>query len=212
MKKITLFAILLYAFNTLSAQTTIKGTVTDEISALEWANIYIKNSTIGTTTDANGNFKLQVQKGDTLAISYTGYQTKEIVVNTQKFIPITLENESLDEVIITSQSSRRVTCSTRCSWTVVTEEVSENLSNSFSTPSLYPNPSSNGIFHLTMSTPYKEVQVTVTNLLGQQVHSKRYQNTKTSITLDLASVRTGIYLINMIADGVGLPTQKAIRK
>ena len=63
-----------------------------------------------------------------------------------------------------------------------------------------------------MPTPYKEVQVYVTNLLGQQVQSKRYQNTTTSITLDLASARTGIYLINMVADGERLPTQKAIRK
>lgn len=212
MKKITFLTILLFTFNSIHAQITIQGTVTDEITYLPSANIYIKNTTTGTTSDELGNFTLNVKKGDTLAISYTGYQTQEIVINNQEFIPITLDNESLDEVIITSQSSRRITCSTRCSWSVVTEEASEHFSNSFSTPSLYPNPSSNGIFHLKIPTPYKEVQVAVTNLLGQQVQSKRYQHTTTSITLDLTSMKTGIYLINMTADGERLSTQKAIRK
>ncbi|WP_299679336.1 carboxypeptidase-like regulatory domain-containing protein [uncultured Dokdonia sp.] len=222
MKQITLLAILLYSLNTIIAQTTIQGTITDEISALEWANIHIKNSTTGTTSDANGNFKLQVQKGDTLVISYAGYQTKEIIIDTQKFIPITLDNELLDEIIVTAQSISRtktiVVCGKRsrtfsCSSkgvpirTILTNETTETL-----VPSLYPNPSSDGIFHLKMTTPYKDVKVLVTNLLGQQVQSKRHQNTTTSITLDLASARTGIYLIHMIADGERLPTQKAIRR
>ena len=213
MKQITLILIVFHFSSLMTAQTTIQGNVTDEISALTWANIYIKNSDIGTITDEKGDFSLDVQKGDTLAISYTGYQTKEIIIKNQKFLPVTLDNESLDEVVITGWSSRAVCHWTNCYWSIeVTEEVSEDFSYSVSTPTLYPNPSSDGIFNLKMADTHKEVQVYVTNMLGQLVQSQVYQNTNNRITLDLSLVRTGIYLINSIADGKSLPTQKAIRK
>ena len=213
MKQITLILIVFHFSSLMTAQTTIQGNVIDEISALTWANIYIKNSDIGTITDEKGDFSLDVQKGDTLAISYTGYQTKEIIIKNQKFLPVTLDNESLDEVVITGWSSRAVCHWTNCYWSIeVTEEVSEDFSYSVSTPTLYPNPSSDGIFNLKMADTHKEVQVYVTNMLGQLVQSQVYQNTNNRITLDLSLVRTGIYLINSIADGKSLPTQKAIRK
>jgi hypothetical protein len=214
MKQITFFLITVIFFSISSiAQTTIQGNVTDEISPLEWANIYIKNESKGTTSNEKGNFTLDAKKGDTLVISYTGYQTKEIVINNQKFLPVTLDNESLDEVVITGWSSRTVCHWTNCYWsTEIIEEVSEDFSYSVSTPTLYPNPSSDGIFNLKMADTHKEVQVYVTNILGQQVQSRVYQNTNNRITLDLSSLRTGIYLINSVADGEPLATQKAIRR
>ena len=206
MKKITLLVLLLFCLNSLTAQTSIQGTVMDEISYLSLANIHIKNTTKGTTSDDQGNFTLKVKKGDTLAISYTGYLTQEIVIDTQKFIEIILENESLDEIILTDRYPRKISCGYYSYTITIIEDVIKT------SPSIFPNPSSDGIFHLKMPSLYKEVQVYVTNLLGQQVKSKRYQNTNTSITLDLTSMKTGIYLINMVADGEHLPTQKAIRK
>lgn len=213
MKKIVLFGIITLFFCTISiSQITIQGTVTDKISPLEWANIYIKNSSIGTTSDETGNFMLDVNKGDTLVISYTGYQTQKIVIDNQKHIPITLENESLDEVVLTSIGYYSCTYTTRCSFsTISTLEESIFQFERDTLPSLFPNPSSDGVFHLTMTNSHKEVEVMVTNLLGQNVQSKTFQNTNSSITLDLSSVKTGVYLINMIADGERLPTQKAIR-
>lgn len=205
------------------AQTTIKGTITDEINPLEWANIYIKNGSKGTTSDDQGNFTLDAKKGDTLIISYTGYKTKEIVIDSQKEVAVKLEGESLDEVIVVFQEIKmekrpfgcfRSICNYgTCTYTDIKIETStdDSLTKNMN-PSLSPNPSSDGIFNLKMAQSYKEVQVYVTNLLGQQVQSKAYQNTNNSITVDLSSVRTGIYLINSIADGQPLPTQKAIRK
>ena len=218
MKKITFTLILSFLLNALTAQITVQGTVSDDVSYLPGANILIKNSTIGTTSDFDGNFTLEVKNGDTLAISYIGFKTQEIIIDDhQKPINVTLlQNETLDEVIVTSQSIRRVTCTTRCYWGIETEEVSEEIpedsSYSFPTPSLYPNPSSNGIFHLKMPSSYQQVEVSITNLLGQQVYTHTYQNTSASISLDIGAVKTGIYLINTIADGQRLPTQKAIRK
>ncbi len=222
MKQITLILIAFHFSSLMTAQTTIQGNVTDEISALTWANIHIKNSTIGTTSDKKGNFTIEANKGDTLAISYTGYQTKEIVINNQKFIPVTLDNETLDEVVITKHYSRTKTMiicgkisvyTTQCKTQgIKIETLAEDIISEKIPPSLYPNPSSDGIFNLKMANSYKEVQVYVTNILGQQVQSRVYKNTRNLVSLDLSSLRTGIYLINSIADGKRLPTQKAIRR
>ncbi len=221
MKKMILFAIASIFFCTItSSQVTIQGTVTDEISPLQWANIYIKNTTTGTTSDEAGKFILDVKKGDTLVISFTGYQTQEIIINNQKYIPITLENESLNEVVVIGHSVTRKTiilCGNRgrtliCGTKGTPIKIISNKEIVKATPpSLFPNPSSDGVFHLAMTNSHKEVQIMVTNLLGQNVQSKIFQNTNSNITLDLSSVKTGVYLINMIADGKRLPTQKAIR-
>lgn len=69
--------------------------------------VMIKNSTIGTVADDHGNFTLEVKKGDTLPISYTGYETKEIVIGNQKFISATLDNETLHEVFIVVEGVKR---------------------------------------------------------------------------------------------------------
>ena len=222
MKKMILFGIASIFFSMITiAQTAIQGNVVDEISPLEWANIYIKNTTTGTTSDEAGNFILDVKKGDTLVISYTGYQTQEIVIDNQKYIPITLENEPLDEIVLIAH--RIIVCktfthscvsshTTNCSSSgIKTETIPDDILSKNTNTKLYPNPSSDGVFHLAMTNSHKEVQIIVTNLLGQNVQSKTFQNTNSSITLDLSSVKTGVYLINMIADGERLPTQKAIR-
>ncbi len=222
MKHTTLLMIA-FLFSSLTiSQTTIQGNVTDGISPLEWTNIYIKNSIIGTTSDKNGDFTIKAKKGDTLVFSYTGYQAKEIVITNQKFIPITLDNESLDEVFIVVEELKRCktarhSCSSRYSISCNTEgnEVETTLDHVISkktNPSLFPNPSSDGIFNLKMTDTHKEVQVYVTNMLGQRIQSSIYQNSTTAIRLDLSSLRTGVYLINTIADGQPLPTQKAIRR
>lgn len=44
------------------------------------AAILIKGSSTGTTTDWDGYFRLDVQKGDTLSISYIGYRSQLIVI------------------------------------------------------------------------------------------------------------------------------------
>ena len=210
MKQITLLFIAFHFFSLTTAQTIIEGSVSDRIAPLPWANIHIKNSTIGTVSDEKGNFTLEAKKGDTLSISYTGYQTKEVVIDNQESVVVMLENESLDEVVVTAWAPRRISCGITCYTIIETTEISKKIMNK-STPSLYPNPSSDGVFNLKMTNSYKEVQVFVTNMLGQHIQSRTYQNTQTAISLDISSQRTGIYLINIIADGKRLPTQKAIR-
>ena len=79
-KKITLAFILISSF--ISAQ--IKGTVTDTNgNALPYVNIYIENTYIGTTTNENGKYELNVNtaKNVTLLFQYLGYKTQKHVLN-----------------------------------------------------------------------------------------------------------------------------------
>ena len=77
-------AMLLCFSVTVFAQTTIKGKVQDESNKepLIGASIIIKNTTIGTVTDYDGEFSLKADQDLplTLIVSYLGYITKEVEV------------------------------------------------------------------------------------------------------------------------------------
>ena len=62
----------------------ISGYLTDANSgeALLYANVYVKNSTNGVTTNEYGYFSLEIPKGAsvTVVFSYIGYQSKEEII------------------------------------------------------------------------------------------------------------------------------------
>ncbi len=82
----------------------VKGIVLDADNIpIIGANIYIKDSTIGTLTDIDGRFEIGVPDDrSTLVISYTGYKSEEILIGDKVDLTIILENKSglLDEVVI----------------------------------------------------------------------------------------------------------------
>lgn len=89
------------------SQIYIKGKVTAEANEnLEGASVYLNNTTIGTTTDSNGEFILQVNKGNyDLIVSFIGYTTSKIKINTNLevgFLRFELKPESniLNEVVL----------------------------------------------------------------------------------------------------------------
>jgi TonB-linked SusC/RagA family outer membrane protein len=84
----------------------IKGTVNDEIGMpLPGANVIIKGTNKGVTTDFDGNYSLSVlDTSVTLVFSFIGMKTQEVAVGTQSTINIVLlaSSESIDEVVITA--------------------------------------------------------------------------------------------------------------
>ncbi|NOZ35928.1 MAG: TonB-dependent receptor [Chlorobi bacterium] len=109
--KIILFIILSFAsFNFAGAQQTLKGKVTDmKGNAIPGANVYIKNTYSGTTTDTAGNFTLNYNESnvDTLVAKYIGYNTFEKIVgtisNTAKLnIKLTESINNINAVVITA--------------------------------------------------------------------------------------------------------------
>jgi TonB-dependent starch-binding outer membrane protein SusC len=92
----------------LLAQVTAKHKVTGKVittsdnSVVPGANIIIKGTTLGTVTDVNGNFSMDVSENDVLIISYIGYVTKEIPVAGTTSIEVKLVEEiaKLDDVVV----------------------------------------------------------------------------------------------------------------
>ncbi len=81
----------------------INGKITDNNGdPLIGVAITIKGTSKGTTTDLNGNFALDVQKGDILMLSYLGFKSQEITYNQQKTLNISLETDAkgLNEIIV----------------------------------------------------------------------------------------------------------------
>ena len=83
----------------------VSGTVTDDNGqGLPGATVVVKGSSIGTTTDLDGNFKLSAPEDGTLVISYVGYLPMEVAVGNRSNIDIqmTPDVEQLTEVVVTA--------------------------------------------------------------------------------------------------------------
>ena len=72
MKQIILIFMIIFTSQLTFAQVkTVKGTVSDASGLpLPMANINVQGETNGVTTDMDGNFSIQVEKGKTLTISF----------------------------------------------------------------------------------------------------------------------------------------------
>ncbi|MFK5878815.1 MAG: TonB-dependent receptor [Flavobacteriaceae bacterium] len=121
--KLNKFLILLFILvsgNIFSQKGIISGQALDaemNNEPLPFANAFIKGTSIGATTDFDGNFRLNVTEGTyTLVCSFVGYQTVEIeniivvVGETVRLTPIILkpdEGESLDEVLVTASTKKK---------------------------------------------------------------------------------------------------------
>jgi hypothetical protein len=118
--RILLFCCLLaiVSTNCLIAQTyTIQGSVTDQSeNPLPGANILVKGSYLGTVSDLNGHFTLEVPSSDSiLIITYIGYNTEEVSVKAKDpELKIVLEENvsSLEEVVVVGYGVSRKSCVT----------------------------------------------------------------------------------------------------
>ena len=85
-------------------QRAVRGTVTDKGGLpLPGVSVVVKGTTVGVTTDSEGNFSFQVPPGSAvLSVSFVGMKTVEIPVGNQSVFNIVLEEETigLDEVVV----------------------------------------------------------------------------------------------------------------
>lgn len=93
------------------AQYTVYGKIIDSATRepMSGASVFCQNTTIGTVSNKEGEFNLQLKSGGyELIISYTGYVTKQIKINhSDGRIPdleLVKEDKSLGEVIIKSSN------------------------------------------------------------------------------------------------------------
>jgi TonB-linked SusC/RagA family outer membrane protein len=82
----------------------ITGQVKDEKGEpLAFTSVTIKGKNKGTTTDANGSFKIEATSADVLVISAVGSKAREIAVGSSSAYNVTLEkSENMQEVVVTA--------------------------------------------------------------------------------------------------------------
>ncbi len=99
-----------------NVQTSLKGMVTDMSGLpLPGATVVAKGTTVGATTDFDGNFEIVMPTGvSKIRVSYLGFKSKEVEVSGQTSITVSLEEDAaaLEEVVVVGYgtlSKKRVT-------------------------------------------------------------------------------------------------------
>lgn len=148
------FITLLFSMLTFAQQTYVNGVVlsSDDKMPIIGGNVVIKSSTVGTITDVDGFFTLDAKIGDVLIVSYMGYKTQEVKVESTSPLRIVLESDNLvlDEVVAVGYGKMRKSDLTGAVSTVTADEL-------LKTPA--PN--------ITTALQGRAAGVTVTNGSGQ---------------------------------------------
>jgi TonB-linked SusC/RagA family outer membrane protein len=108
---------------------TVQGTLTDSNGEepLIGATVSVLGTTIGTITDVDGNYTLEVpDDNSTLQISYVGYATQEVLVGNQSRINIILlpDSKTLDEIVVVGYGTQRKRDVTAAISTISAENIS----------------------------------------------------------------------------------------
>lgn len=145
--KIVYFLVLLIATPILSYagissqdQVTVRGSVSSaEGEKLVGVSVTLVGTSNSTTTDAEGNYSINVPKDGVLSFTYVGFLPQRIPVNGQEIINVVLaeDTKALEEVVVTALGIQRQTRSlTYSTQGVDTEQLSKapepNIMNSLS--------------------------------------------------------------------------------
>lgn len=108
MKKVLfIFSMLFFAgiwgVNAQMRSVTGKVVSSDDDSPIPGVSVSVKGTTIGTVTNLDGNYTLQVpQDAQSLMFSFVGYRTQEVAIDGQNVINVVLPVDvfSVDEVVV----------------------------------------------------------------------------------------------------------------
>lgn len=108
---VVLLFLLACSFQLMAQSNVVTGTVTDAIGdPLIGVNVVIKdNPTVGTITDMDGKFTLDVGNGKALVFSYIGYAEQEIAIAGKTTINVQLkeDSEALEEVVVVGYGTQK---------------------------------------------------------------------------------------------------------
>ena len=118
--------------NNETVQQTITGTVTDSDGVLlPGASVMVQGTSIGTTTDFDGNFSIDANPGDVLEVSYVGFETTtiEVTQETKYSIQLAANTSELDEVLVVGYGTQKKSDLTGAVSSVVAEEFNKGVVN-----------------------------------------------------------------------------------
>ena len=123
-----LFLWLLCGLTAFAQDSSIGGrvTATDDGAGLPGVSIQVKGTNRGTTTDANGNYKISVPANARLVFSFIGYANQEVAVGNQSTIAVRLVPDvaNLDEVIVTTFGTAKRSAFTGSAGTISSSSIS----------------------------------------------------------------------------------------
>ncbi len=102
LKRCALFVLAWPAMLYGQAQNTVTGTVSDATGPLPGVTVTVKGSEQATYTNEEGLFSIAVEKGNVLVFTLIGYATREVTIESQTALQVTLDpaTSNLDEVVI----------------------------------------------------------------------------------------------------------------
>lgn len=130
---------ILTGLNAFAQNATVKGTVTSttDKNGLPGVNIIVKNTLVGTSTDADGKFELSVPSDAILVFSGIGYVSQESAVKGRSIVDIQLaaDTKQLDEVVVVGYGTQKRNSLTNAVSTISGEDVARrpvsNVQQSF---------------------------------------------------------------------------------
>lgn len=111
-KLLVLFVFYFFSYGAFAQMRSISGTVisSDDNSPLPGVSVIIKGTIRGTSTDFDGEFKLDgIKESDFLVFNFIGYEDLEVSVGSKTEFSITLEvaTNDLNEVVVTALGVKR---------------------------------------------------------------------------------------------------------
>lgn len=105
----TLLIILSLSTSAFAQKIPIKGTVIDAESGepIVGASVIIKNTKTGTITNLDGEFSLNIPKGERLVISYIGKQTTTVVAKDNLRIRLVDNAKNIDDVVVVAYGTQQ---------------------------------------------------------------------------------------------------------
>ncbi|MCA0931712.1 TonB-dependent receptor [Lutimonas saemankumensis] len=101
-KHIVMASLMLFTSLALAQEKQISGTVTFNGEPIPGVSVLIKNTSVGTASDFDGNYTITASEGDILVFSYVGFASQEIPVGTDSRIDVGLveDSQELEEVVL----------------------------------------------------------------------------------------------------------------
>lgn len=112
----------------------VSGTVISEGDPLPGVSVVVKGTSVGTVTDMDGRYSIQVPSGGTLVFSFIGLKSHEERVNGRTVINVDLQSDSqqLEEVMVVAYATAKKYSFTGAASTVKGDEIAKLQTSSIS--------------------------------------------------------------------------------
>lgn len=126
-----LLGILCGCFSAFAQETlTVTGTITDASSdeGMPGVNILIKGTSLGTISDIQGKYSIQVKSEDVLIYTYVGFESTEVEVQNKTIIDVSLmpDIQSLGEVVVVAYGTQKKETVTGSIASISTREIKQS--------------------------------------------------------------------------------------